>query len=116
MLDRRTFMAAPVLGALAIPSSSAQQQPLKLPRIGWLIPTGQAEWDSLLEAYRGGMRDLGYVEGRSVETEYLYADGYLERLTDLAAKLLEHKVAEVLVRLISFVFDTMTTNECLRGV
>jgi len=92
MLDRRTFLAAPVLGALAIPSSSAQQQPLKLPRIGWLIPTGQAEWDSLLEAYRGGMRDLGYVEGRSVETEYLYADGHLERLPDLAAKLVEHKV------------------------
>jgi putative tryptophan/tyrosine transport system substrate-binding protein len=91
MLDRRTFLAAVVLGTLAIPGS-AQQQPRKLPRIGWLVPTAQAEWDSLLEAYRGGMRELGYIEGRSVETEYLYADGHVERLPDLAAKLVEQKV------------------------
>jgi len=92
MLNRPTILAALVLSALAIPSSSAQQQSGKLPRIGWLIPTAQAEWDSLLEEYRGGMRDLGYIEGRSVETEYLYADGHVERLPDLAAKLVEHKV------------------------
>lgn len=92
MLDRRTFLAALVLGAFAISSSLAQQQSRKLSRIGWLVPTAQAEWDNLLEEYRGGMRDLGYIEGRSIETEYLYADGHFERLPDLAAKLVEHKV------------------------
>jgi putative ABC transport system substrate-binding protein len=38
------------------------------------------------------MRDLGYIEGRTVETEYLYANGHFERLPELAAKLVEHKV------------------------
>jgi putative ABC transport system substrate-binding protein len=38
------------------------------------------------------MRELGYVEGRTLQTEYLYADGHFDRLPDLAAKLVEHKV------------------------
>jgi putative ABC transport system substrate-binding protein len=38
------------------------------------------------------MRELGYIEGRTVETEYVYADGHFDRLPDLAAKLVEHKV------------------------
>jgi len=38
------------------------------------------------------MRELGYVEGHTVETEYLFADGHFDRLPDLAAKLVEHKV------------------------
>lgn len=38
------------------------------------------------------MRELGYIEGQSVETEYVYADGHFERLPDLVAKLVEHKV------------------------
>ena len=38
------------------------------------------------------MRELGYVEGHTVETEYLFADGHFDRLPDLAANLVEHKV------------------------
>jgi putative ABC transport system substrate-binding protein len=38
------------------------------------------------------MRELGYIEGRTVETEYVYADGHFDRLSGLADKLLEHKV------------------------
>jgi putative ABC transport system substrate-binding protein len=38
------------------------------------------------------MRELGYIEGRTVETEYVYADGQFDRLPGLAAKLVEHKV------------------------
>src|SRR4029453_13661529 len=38
------------------------------------------------------MRELGYVEGRTLQTEYLYADGHFDRLPDLAAKLVEQKV------------------------
>jgi putative ABC transport system substrate-binding protein len=38
------------------------------------------------------MRELGYIEGQSVETVYVYADGHFDRLPDLAAKLVEHKV------------------------
>jgi putative tryptophan/tyrosine transport system substrate-binding protein len=92
MWNRRTFLAALGTIALGVPNSSAQQHSGKPPRIGWLVPTTQAEWDGLLEEYRLGMRELGYIEGRTVETEYLYADGHFDRLPDLAAKLVEHKV------------------------
>ena len=92
MLNRRTLLVALGFTAFAISSSFAQQHSGKLPRIGWLVPTTQAEWDGLLDEYRGGMRDLGYIEGRTVQTEYVYADGQFERLPDLAAKLVEHKV------------------------
>ena len=92
MWNRRTFLVALGTTSLGVPTSSAQQHSGKPPRIGWLVPTTQAEWDGLLEKYRLGMRELGYVEGRTVETEYLYADGHFDRLPDLAAKLVEHKV------------------------
>ena len=92
MLNRRTLLVTIGTSSLAILNSSAQQNTGKPPRIGWLVPTTQAEWDGLLEEYRRGMRELGYVENRTVETEYLYADGHFDRLPDLAAKLVEHKV------------------------
>ena len=92
MWNRRTFLVALGTIAFCVPNSSAQQHSGKPSRIGWLVPTTQAEWDGLLEEYRRGMRELGYIEGRTVETEYLYADGHFERLPDLAAELVEHKV------------------------
>jgi putative ABC transport system substrate-binding protein len=94
MLNRRTLLVVLGTGTLA-PGSFAQQHSGKPARIGWLVPTTQAEWDGpdgWLKEYRGGMRDLGYIEGRTVQTEYIYADGHFERLPELAAKLVEHKV------------------------
>jgi putative tryptophan/tyrosine transport system substrate-binding protein len=73
-------------------------------RIGWLVPTTQAEWNGLLEEYRSGMRELGYIEGRTVQTEYIYADGHVERLPGLAEKLVDQKV-DVIV--------TASTPACL---
>ena len=92
MLNRRGFLV--VLGAtfFAVPGSLAEQNSRSVPRIGWLVPTTQAEWNSLLDEYRSGMRELGYVEGRTVQTEYLYADGQFDRLPGLAEKLVDHKV------------------------
>ena len=92
MWNRRTFLVALGTIAFVVPNSSAQQHSGKPPRIGWLVPTTQEEWDGLLEEYRLGMRALGYIEGRTVETEYLYANGHFDRLPDLAATLVEHKV------------------------
>jgi putative tryptophan/tyrosine transport system substrate-binding protein len=92
MLNRRTLLVTLGSSAFVVSNSFAQQHLRKPPRIGWLVPTTQSEWDGLLEEYRRGMRELGYVEGRTVETEYLYADGHFDRLPDLAAKLVEHKV------------------------
>lgn len=80
MLNRRTLLVTLGSSAFAVSNSFAQQHFRKSPRIGWLVPTTQAEWDGLLEEYRRGMRELGYIEGRTVETEYLYADGHFDRL------------------------------------
>jgi putative ABC transport system substrate-binding protein len=93
MIARRTLLVALGTAALAAPLKTfAQQHSGKSPRIGWLVPTTQSEWERLLEEYRGGMRELGYIEGRTVETEYVYADGQFDRLPGLAAQLVEHKV------------------------
>jgi ABC-type uncharacterized transport system substrate-binding protein len=92
MLNRRILFA--VVGAALIEArnSSAQRHSGNRPRIGWLVPTTQAEWEGLLEEYRIGMRELGYIEGQTVETEYLYADGHFDRLPDLLGKLVQHNV------------------------
>jgi putative ABC transport system substrate-binding protein len=94
-LGRRTFIATlsgVAVWQIAAPNSFAQQNSGKLPRIGWLVPGTQAEFEGPLREYRRGMRELGYIEGRNVETEYLFADAHFDRLPGLAAKLVDDKV------------------------
>jgi putative ABC transport system substrate-binding protein len=69
------------------------QQTKKVPRIGYLASTSRGDTD---EAFRQGLRELGYVEGGSIVIEYRFAEGKLERLSDLAADLVRLKV-DVLV-------------------
>jgi hypothetical protein len=69
-----------VVGSAAI--AEAQQQ-AKLPRIG-LLRAGSPP-DPFVEAFREGLRDLGYVEGKNIVIEYRWAEGRNERLPDLAA-------------------------------
>ena len=93
MIARRTFLVALGTAAVAVPLAAfAQQRSGKIPRIGWLVPGTRADQDPLLEEYRRGMRELGYIEGRTVETEYVYADAQFNRLPALAAQLVERKV------------------------
>ena len=85
------------VGLLLAPLASDAQQAGKVPRIGLLgvspeSPTGRA----VLDAFRQGLRDLGYVEGRSVVIEHRWAEGKPERLPDLAAELVRLNV-DVLV-------------------
>lgn len=91
MNRRGTVLALFALGAAPL-KAFAQQQSRKVPRIGWLAPGTQASQEVSLEEYRSGMRELGYLEGRTVETEYVYADGQFDRLPGLAAELVAHKV------------------------
>ena len=76
---------------LALPLSARAQQPKKIPRIGVLYP-GSPGPSPLLDAFRQGLRELGYVEGQNVALEYRYADAQPERLRDLAAELVHLKV------------------------
>jgi len=81
------------LALLASPLAAEAQQAAKVARIGYLA-TAPAEAASphLLEAFRQGLRDLGYVEGRNLVIEYRDTEGKLERLPALAAELVALKV------------------------
>jgi putative tryptophan/tyrosine transport system substrate-binding protein len=89
MNRRETIVALVALGAT--PFAIEAQQATKIARIGYLSPNLAAS-SHLREAFRQGMRDLGYVEGRNVAFEYRDADGKLERLATLAAELVALKV------------------------
>jgi len=92
-MRRREFITLIGGGAATLPLTvRAQQRTQKIPRIGWLAPGTRENYEPLLEEYRRGMLELGYAEGRTIETEYLYADAQLDRLPALAQRLVEHKV------------------------
>lgn len=84
------LVAALTLSMLAGPSRSNAQQPPRLGRIGVLMPG--APPDALLEALRGGLRELGYTEGQNLTLEVRYAEGKLDRLPALAGELVQLKV------------------------
>jgi len=98
MKTRRDFLIAGGAGLylLAGPPASFAQSSGRIRRIGFLgtgTAAGMAGW---LEALRGGLRELGYVEGRNLSIEYRWADGKYERAPELAAELVRLNV-EVLV-------------------
>jgi ABC-type uncharacterized transport system substrate-binding protein len=94
-MDRRAFIGSLTGGLLAAPLAAEGQQAAKVPRIGYLALNPAAN-PHLHEAFRQGLRDLGYVEGRNVVIEYRDAEGKPERLPTLAAELVALKV-DVLV-------------------
>jgi putative tryptophan/tyrosine transport system substrate-binding protein len=74
------------------------QQPKKIPRIGYVSGSGDANNPGpYVEAFRQGLRDLGYIEGKNVLVEYRYAEGKLDRTASLAAELVQLKVDVVVV-------------------
>jgi ABC-type uncharacterized transport system substrate-binding protein len=72
------------------------QQPTKIPRIGYLGAASSSAIAARIEAFRQGLRDLGYVEGKNIVIEWRFADGKLDRLPALIAELMNLKV-EVIV-------------------
>ena len=94
-MNRRTFLGGLTLGALSAPLAGGAQQAAKIPRIGYLAGN-LATGPSFPEAFRQGLRDLGYVEGRDVVIEYKDAQGNAERLPALAAELVARKVDIIL--------------------
>ncbi len=68
------------------------QQPKKVPRIGFLIGTSPSTISDRIEAFRQGLRELGYVEGKNIVIEYRHSEGKLDRLSELAAELARLKV------------------------
>jgi putative ABC transport system substrate-binding protein len=91
-MKRREFIT--LIGAAgALPlTARAQQQPGKIPRIGFLTRYSDASVSAQIDAFRKGLRDLGWVEGKSISIEYRNAEGQVDRLPALAAELVRLKV------------------------
>jgi len=68
------------------------QQPQKIPRIGYLGANFPTTNPARIKAFRQGLRELGYVEGKNVVIEWRFAEGKLDRLSELAAELVRLKV------------------------
>src|SRR5438046_1582125 len=82
---------------LALGVTVEAQQPKKIPRIGYLSASSLAALASRTEAFRRGLSDLGYVEGKNIIIEYRYGDGQLDRVPALAAELARLKVDMIVI-------------------
>ena len=86
------FVVALTFTIAGLPLPSRAQQPATVPRIGYLSPASDTP---LLQAFRQGLRDLGWVEGHNIALEVRSADGKYERLPQLAAELVRLNVAVI---------------------
>ena len=76
--------------SVALPAQA--QQPAKIPRIGYLGATSLTANAARIEAFRQGLRELGYVEGKNIAIELRSAEGEQDRLPALVAELIRLKV------------------------
>jgi len=80
-----------LLLALGFPADA--QQLAKIPRIGFLSGSGDPNTPGLqLDAFRRGLRELGYIEGKNILVEYRYVEGRVDRIPSLVAELMQLKV------------------------
>jgi len=86
-----------VVVLLALGVIAEAQQPKKVPLIGYLSNSDPATESTRSEAIRLALRELGYIEGQNIATEYRYAEGKIDRYPELAADLVRLKVDIILV-------------------
>jgi putative tryptophan/tyrosine transport system substrate-binding protein len=91
-MDRKITVLALSAMLFALSYSASAQQPKKVPRIGFLGASSASVLAARIEAFRQGLRDLGYVEGKNIVIEWRSAEGKLDRLPALAAELVRLKV------------------------
>jgi putative ABC transport system substrate-binding protein len=95
-MSRQTLVLFVTTVILAFVPIAEAQQPKKVPRIGFQSAASPSANAARIEAFRQGLRELGYVEGENIVIEYRYAEGKLDRLSVLAAELVRLKV-EIIV-------------------
>jgi putative ABC transport system substrate-binding protein len=94
-VKRRKFITF-LAGAAAWPLATRAQSPPKFPRVGYIGLASRKSAPHVFEAFRQGLKELGYVEGQTIALEGRWAEGRIERLPEIVAELLRLKV-DVLV-------------------
>jgi putative ABC transport system substrate-binding protein len=90
-MDRRRFLLTSLAGALAAPLAAEAQPAGKMPRIAYLTTTAPGG-SPTTDAFRSGLKDLGYVEGQNITIEWRWGRGSTERFPDFAAEVVSLKV------------------------
>src|SRR6059036_592406 len=85
-----SILVAVVLLALGVKAEA--QQPKKVPQIGYLTGASRSSMSARTEAFRQGLRELGYVEGKNIVIEWRFAEGNPDRTPTLLADLVRLKV------------------------
>ena len=91
-MHRRTFTFGLVALFLTTFHLAQAQQPTKMARIGYLSPGDPVSRVYRVEAFRRGLKELGYIEGKNIITEYRFAEARSDRLSELASELVALKV------------------------
>jgi len=91
-LRRREFITLLGGAAAAWPLAARAQQPAKLPTIGFLGAATSSSYGQWVAAFVQRLRELGWIEGRTVAIEVRWAEGHTERLAEIAAEFVRLKV------------------------
>jgi putative ABC transport system substrate-binding protein len=91
-MNRRTFISRTVGGLLAMPLG-ARAQNSSIPVIGFISGQSPGPWAPYVAAFRSGLSETGYVEGKNVKIEYRWAEGRYDRVPGLVAELVLRPVA-----------------------
>jgi putative ABC transport system substrate-binding protein len=91
-VDRRTFLAGTGAVLLAAPCAAGAQQPGKLPTIGYLGANTPSAESQRIAAFVQRLRELGWIEGRTIAIEVRWAEGRNERFAEIAAEFVRLKV------------------------
>jgi putative ABC transport system substrate-binding protein len=89
---RRRELLALFGGAATWPLAARAQQAGKLPTIGFLGPSTAASWERLVADFEQRLRELGWIEGRTVVIEYRWGEGRNDRFVEIAAEFVRLKV------------------------